>query len=195
MSASQLRDLGALYLKKLLPRAPGAARIVDKMPANFRYAGLIHLALPDAVIIHAIRDPVDTCVSCFCVHFTKGQLHTYDLAELGRYYRHYQELMAHWHRVLPPGRVIDVRYEDLVDDLEGVARRIIAGCGLPWDPRCLAFHRNERPVRTASVMQVRQPVYRSSVGRWRRYQNFLGPLFAALAPVHDADAFTLRKAG
>jgi tetratricopeptide (TPR) repeat protein len=195
MSASQLRDLGALYLKKLLPRAPGAARIVDKMPANFRYAGLIHLALPDAVIIHAIRDPVDTCVSCFSVHFTKGQLHTYDLAELGRYYRHYQELMAHWHRVLPPGRVIDVRYEDLVDDLEGVARRIIAGCGLPWDPRCLAFHRNERPVRTASVMQVRQPVYRGSVGRWRRYQNFLGPLFAALAPVHDADAFTLRKAG
>jgi hypothetical protein len=164
------------------------------MPANFLYAGLIHLALPDAVIIHAIRDPVDTCVSCFSVHFTKGQLHTYDLAELGRYYRQYQELMAHWHSVLPPGRVMDVRYEVLVDDLEGVARRIIARCDLPWDPRCLEFHRNERPVRTASAMQVRKPIYRSSVGRWRRYRNFLGPLFAALAPA-AADAFTVRKAG
>jgi tetratricopeptide (TPR) repeat protein len=194
MAASQFRELGALYLKKLLPRAPGAARIVDKMPANFLYAGLIHLALPDAVIIHAIRDPVDTCVSCFSVHFTKGQLHTYDLAELGRYYRQYQELMAHWHSVLPPGRVMDVRYEVLVDDLEGVARRIIARCDLPWDPRCLEFHRNERPVRTASAMQVRKPIYRSSVGRWRRYRNFLGPLFAALAPA-AADAFTVRKAG
>jgi hypothetical protein len=194
MAADQFRELGALYLEKLLPRAPGTARIVDKMPANFLHVGLIHLALPDAVIIHAIRDPVDTCVSCFSVHFTKGQLHTYDLAELGRYYRHYQALMAHWHSVLPPGCITDVRYEDLVDDLEGVARRIVARCGLAWDPRCLDFHRNERPVRTASATQVRQPIYRSSVGRWRRYQNFLGPLFAALSPADGADSFELRKA-
>ena len=134
LTADQFRELGALYLEKLLVRAPGATRIVDKMPANFLYAGLIHLALPDAVIIHATRDPADTCVSCFSVHFTKGQLHTYDLAELGRYYRHYQALMAHWHSVLPPGRITDVRYEELVDDLEGVARRIVARCGLAWDP-------------------------------------------------------------
>jgi tetratricopeptide (TPR) repeat protein len=193
MSAQQLRDLGARYLAQLLSRAPGATRIVDKMPANFLYAGLIHLALPDAPIIHAIREPLDTCVSCFSVHFTRGQLHTYDLAELGRYYRHYQSLMAHWRNVLPPGRIFDVRYEELVDDLEGVARRIVARCGLAWDPRCLDFHRNTRAVRTASAMQVRRPIYRSSVGRWRQYRKFLGPLFAALAP--EADAFTLRKAG
>jgi len=195
MSAQQFRELGALYLHKLSALAPGAARIVDKMPANFLFAGLIHLALPDATIIHAIRDPVDTCVSCFAVHFTKGQFHTYDLAELGRYYRHYQELMAHWRRVLPPGRIIDVRYAELVDDLEGVARRIIARCGLPWDSRCLDFHRNERPVRTASATQVRQPIYRSSVGRWHRYRNYLGPLFAELAPANGADVLEMRKAG
>jgi len=195
LSARQLRDLGALYLDKLLARAPGAARIVDKMPANFRFTGLIHLALPDATIIHAIRDPVDTCVSCFAAHFTKGQSHTYDLAELGRYYRHYQELMAHWRRVLPPGRIIDVRYEELVDDLEGVARRVIVRCGLPWDSRCLDFHRNERPIRTASAMQVRLPIYRSAIGRWRRYRNCLGLLFAELAPANGADVVEMRKAG
>ena len=97
------------------------------------FAGLIHLALPNAQIIHTVRDPVDTCLSCFSKLFNEGQNHTYDLAELGRYYRHYQALMAHWHRVLPPGRILDVRYEDVVADLEGQARRIIAHCGLNWD--------------------------------------------------------------
>jgi Flp pilus assembly protein TadD len=182
MSAGHFRDLGALYVEKLLQRAPGVAKITDKMPANFLFAGLIHLALPNAVIIHAIRDPIDICVSCFSVHFTRGQMHTYDLAELGRYYRHYRALMAHWRHVLPPGRIIDVHYEDLVDDLEKVARRIVAHAGLEWDARCLDFHRTERPVHTASAPQVRQPIYRSSLGRWRRYENFLGPLLAELAP-------------
>ncbi len=186
MSAERFRTLGARYLDKLVQRAPGAARITDKMPANFLFAGLIHLALPNAAIIHAIRDPLDTCASCFAVHFTRGQPHTYDLAELGRYYRHYRALMAHWHRVLPPGRIIDVHYEELVGDLEGVARRIIAHCGLAWDARCLDFHRTERSIRTASATQVRQPIYKSSVGRWRRYENFVGPLVAELAPAHAA---------
>jgi hypothetical protein len=195
MSAQQFRDLGALYLEKLLPRAPGAARITDKMPANFLFAGLIHLALPRATIIHVVRDPVDTCVSCFSVHFTRGQMHTYDLAELGRYYRHYRMLMAHWRRALPPGRIIDVHYEELVADLEGVARRLFAHCGLPWDARCLDFHRIERPVRTASALQVRQPIYRSSVGRWRRYEKFLGPLLAALAPPNGTIVSEMRRAG
>jgi Sulfotransferase family len=121
-------------------------------------------------------------VSCFSVHFTRGQPHTSDLAELGRYYRHYRALMAHWHRVLPPGRIFEVHYEDLVDDIEGVARCIMAHCGLAWDARCLDFHRTERPVRTASAAQVRQPIYKSSVGRWRRYANFLGPLLSELEP-------------
>jgi hypothetical protein len=163
-----------------MQRAPEAARITDKMPGNFIFAGLIHLALPKATILHAVRDPIDTCLSCFAVHFTRGHPHTYDLAELGRYYRRYRSLMDHWRRVLPSGRIVDVRYEDLVADLEGAARRIIAHCGLPWDARCLDFHRTERPVRTASAPQVRRPIYGNSVGRWRRYEPFLGPLLAEL---------------
>lgn len=182
MSAEHFRMLGALYLDRLVRRAPEAARITDKMTVNFLFAGLIHLALPNATIIHAVRDAVDTCVSCFSVHFTKGQMHTYDLAELGRYYRHYRALMTHWHDVLPPGRILDVRYEELVGDLEGVARRIVAHCGLAWDDRCLDFHRNDRAVRTASATQVRLPVYKTSIGRWRRYEKFVGPLLAELDP-------------
>jgi hypothetical protein len=143
-------------------------------------AGFIHLALPNATIIHAVRNPADTCVSCYSLLFV-DQKYTYDLAELGRYHRHYQALMTHWHSVLPPGRIIDVHYEDLVGNLDSVAQRIVAHCGLPWDPRCLDFHRTERPVRTASATQVRRPIYGSSVGRWRRYEPFLAPLLATLA--------------
>jgi cytochrome c-type biogenesis protein CcmH/NrfG len=179
MSAAHFHALGKSYRDALAQRAPAASRIVDKMPGNFLFAGLIHLALPNATIIHAVRDPIDTCVSCFSTLFT-NQAQTYDLAELGRYYRHYQTLMTHWRRVLPPGRIIDVCYEDLVGDLEGGARRIIAHCGLPWDRRCLDFHRTERTVRTASAAQVRRPIYKSSVGRWRKYEKFLGPLLDEL---------------
>lgn len=186
MSPTDFRSLGALYLDKLTQRAPAATRITDKMTVNFLFVGLIHLALPDATIIHAVRDAADTCVSCFATHFTKGNEHSYDLAELGRYYRHYRDLMAHWHDVLPPGRIMDVHYEELVGDLEGVARRIVARCGLAWDARCLDFHRTKRPIRTASAAQVRKPIYRDSIGRWRRYQAFLGPLLAELGPWHRA---------
>jgi Sulfotransferase family len=180
MTGEQVRTVGARYLAALQQFAPDAARITDKMPSNFLFAGLIHLALPNAIIIHAVRDPIDTCVSCFAKHFVKGHPYTYDLAELGRYYRHYQALMAHWHRVLPAGRILDVRYEDVVADLEGAARRIVDHCGLAWDPDCLAFHQTERPVRTASATQVRQPIYCNSVGRWRRYAALLPPLLAEL---------------
>ncbi len=180
MAAEDYRDLGARYFAELERLAPGATRITDKMPVNFMFAGLIHLALPNAVIIHTSRDPVDTCLSCFSKLFIAEQNHTYDLAELGRYYRHYQALMAHWHRVLPPGRILDVRYEDVVADLQGEARRIIAHCRLDWDPRCLAFHQTERPVLTASAAQVREPIYSGAIGRWRAYEPFLGPLLAEL---------------
>jgi tetratricopeptide (TPR) repeat protein len=184
LSGKHFRALAETYLGKLVQRAPDAARIVDKMPGNFLFAGLIHLALPNAVIIHAMRDPIDTCVSCFSTLFACGQGHTYDLAELGRYYRHYRALMAHWRSVLPPGRIIDVRYEDLVGDVEGVARRLLAHCSLAWDPRCLDFHRTERVVRTASATQVRRSIYQSSVGRWRKYKEFLGPLLDEIACTH-----------
>jgi hypothetical protein len=185
MSGRHFRDIGARYLDKLAQRAPHAARITDKMPENFLYAGLIHLALPNAAIIHAVRDPIDTCVSCFSINFSRGQSHTYDLAALGRYYRYYQALMAHWHRVLPPGRIIDVHYEELVGNVEGVARHIIAHCGLAWDARCLDFQRTKRSVRTASATQVRQPIYKNSIGRWRGYESFLGPLLAELKPENN----------
>jgi len=180
MSQEDCRAVGTLYLEKLVQRAPDARRITDKMPANFIFAGLIHLALPNAAIIHAVRDPIDTCVSCFSTHFTRGQPQTYDLAELGRYYRYYRNLMLHWREVLPRGRIIDVHYEELVADLEGVARRIVAHCGLEWNARCLDFHRTERTIRTASAVQVRRPIYQSSVGRGRKYEAFLDPLLAEL---------------
>lgn len=181
LDAGSLGQFAAHYLGEVHPLAPAALHITDKMPENFFFTGLIHLALPNAPIIHTVRDPVDTCVSCFSKLFTAEQNHTYDLAELGRYYRGYQQLMAHWREVLPPGRMLEVRYEDVVADLEGQARRIIAHCGLDWDPRCLSFHATERPVRTSSVAQVRQPLYPGAVGRANRFDAFLGPLRDALS--------------
>ncbi len=180
LDASALRQIGARYVAAVRKLAPIDDRVTDKMPSNYYFAGLIHLALPNAKIIHSIRNPVDTCISCFSKLFTAEQNHTYDLAELGRYYKRYDQLMAHWRRVLPPQSILDVRYEDVVADLEGQARRIIAYCGLPWDERCLSFHEINRPVRTASATQVRQPIYKSAIGRWRVYEAQLGPLLHAL---------------
>jgi tetratricopeptide (TPR) repeat protein len=179
-AGDHLRQIGERYVAEIAALAPTAARIVNKMPSNFLFAGLIHLALPNARIIHAVRDPADTCMSCFSKLFANGQSFTYDLAELGRYYRHYDALMQHWHLVLPPGRILDVRYEDLVTDFEPQARRIVDHCGLHWDRRCLDFHGTERPVRTASATQVRQPIYCSAVGRAQPYMRYLEPLLAQL---------------
>jgi Flp pilus assembly protein TadD len=180
LSRENLRKLGARYVAETAPFAPNAKRIVDKMPSNFLFLGLIHLALPNARIIHAVRDAADTCLSCFSKHFTTGLHHTYDLAELGRYYRRYESLMRHWHRVLPRTQILEVRYEDIVTDLESSARQITAHCGLEWDRRCLMFHENERPVFTASAAQVRRPLYRNAIGRAEPYRKFLEPLLAEL---------------
>ncbi len=180
MSDERLRRLGTDYLQRTCRLAPDAVRIVDKMPGNFLLAGLIHLALPNARIIHACRDLRDTAFSCFSLLFTRGHVYSYDLAELGRYCRGYRALMAHWHTVMP-GNILDVRYEDVVGDLEGQARRIVAHCGLPWDDRCLNFQQTPRSIRTASAAQVRQPIYRSSIGRWRRHAAALQPLLRELA--------------
>jgi tetratricopeptide (TPR) repeat protein len=181
MAREQLREVGARYVAAIRALAPQAERVVDKMPWNFHFPGLIHLALPNARIIHSRRDPVDTCLSCFSILFDgDGNPYTYDLGELGRFYRSYQSLMAHWRAVLPPGTMIEVQYEEVVADLENEARRIIAHCGLAWDDACLAFHKTRRPVRTASIAQVRQPIYKSSVGRWRPYRKHLRPLLEEL---------------
>jgi tetratricopeptide (TPR) repeat protein len=182
-SDEDLHRIGTVYLDRIRTLAPSAARITNKTPENFRLAGLIHLALPNARIIHTRRDPVDTCLSCFCQLFAGDLRYTYGLDELGRYYRAYDALMAHWRAVLPPAAFLEVQYESVVADLEGEARRIVSHCGLDWDPRCLDFHRTQRPVRTASMAQVRHPLYRHSVGHWRVYERFLDPLLDALGPL------------
>lgn len=173
--------IGERYIAALRELAPDALRVTDKLPGNMALVGLIHLAMPRARIIHCVRDPLDTCVSCFTKHFATGHDFSYDLRELGRFYRLYEGLMRHWREVLPPGRMLEVRYEDVVNDLETQARRLVAFCGLEWDAACLRFHEQRRAVRTASLAQVRRPLYASSVGRWRHYQKYLGPLQQALA--------------
>jgi len=180
LSPDQIRQVGEIYTKRVRPLAPEAPHIVDKMPINFMFVGLIHLALPNARIINLRRDPLDTCVSCFSLLFTGSQPFAYDLGELGRYYRGYERVMDHWHTVLPPGVMIDVRYEDLVDDIEGEGRRVLRHCGLEWEDACRNFHDTERTVRTASLMQVREPVHRRAIGGWQRYAKYLGPLADAL---------------
>jgi tetratricopeptide (TPR) repeat protein len=180
LNGEYLSAWGAEYIAELRKHDASVKHITDKMPANFFMVGLIHVMLPNAKIIHVNRNPVDTCVSCFTHLFKQKQEHTYDLAELGRYYRDYGRLMQHWRSVLPADALLDVQYEDIVADKEKEARRLLAFCNLEWDAACLNFHKTERTVRTASVTQVRQPIYTSSVDRWRKYEKHLGPLLEAL---------------
>jgi tetratricopeptide (TPR) repeat protein len=182
-----LRRLGEAYLASLPPLADGKIRITDKMLGNFFSVGLIRLILPNARIIHTVRDPVDTCLSCFSKIFVCGHAFSYDLTELGAFYRGYHQLMAHWRSVLPAGAMLEVSYEDVVDNQERQARRLIEFCGLAWDDRCLDFHKHDRPIATASNVQVRQPLYRSSVARWRRYAPYLEPLLAQLDGCRQPD--------
>ncbi|MEW6329983.1 MAG: tetratricopeptide repeat protein [Pseudomonadota bacterium] len=177
---AQLTAWGADYVTGLRRHAPEARHITDKMPANFFAVGLIHVMLPHAKIIHVKRNPVDTCLSCFTRLFNRKQNQTYDLAELGRYYVDYVRLMNHWRTLLPAGAFLDVQYEDIVAEPEAQARRLLDYCGLEWNAACLDFHKHQRSIRTASVTQVRQPIYRTSVERWRHYEKYLGPLLDAL---------------
>jgi tetratricopeptide (TPR) repeat protein len=180
LTAAQLRQCGETYLAAVSPLARGKKHVVDKMPVNFVYAGLIRLILPGAKIIHSRRDPVDTCLSCYSKLFTAEQSFSYDMAELGSFHRDYRKLMAHWRETLPAEQFLEVDYEAVVEDVEQQARRMLDFIGVPWDPACLQFHRNKRAVKTASVNQVRQPLYRSSAGRWRQHEAQLGPLLQAL---------------
>ena len=141
---------------------------------------MIRIILPQAKIIHSRRDPIDTRLSCYTKLFVGEQPFAYDQTELGRFHRSYQRLMAHWREALPASHFLEVDYEALVDDIEGQARRMLAFLGLPWDGRVLKFHETERPVRTASVNQVREPIYPTSVGRWKKHAAQLKPLLAAL---------------
>ena len=186
LAPADCETLGQAYLAQL-PVGAGDERLTDKTVSNFQHLGLIHLCLPNAVILHCRRDPRDACLSCYATRFSDDQAYAHDLADLGRYWRAYDRLMAHWRGVLPPGRMLEIPYEGLVDDLETWARRLIAHCGLEWDDACLRFHQSGRVVRTGSFAQVRQPIYADSVGRWRRFARHLGPLFEALGPPWSAD--------
>jgi len=182
-SAEELRALGEKYLSQTrIQRKTAAPFFIDKMPNNFAHVGLIHLILPNAKIVDARRHPMGCCFSCFKQHFARGQNFTYELGEIGRYYRNYVELMAHFDAVLP-GRVHRVFYENMVEDTEGEVRRLLAFCGLPFEESVLRFHENQRAVRTASSEQVRQPIFREGVDQWRHYEAYLAPLAEALGPV------------
>jgi len=184
ISGVQLAPLGAEYLQRIFAGVRDGksyARITDKYPFNFIYIGLIHLALPNARFIHSRRTPVETCLSNFTRLFHDVPF-SYDLGELGRYYRAYDTLMQHWQQVLPEGVMIDVQYEDLVTDLEPNVRRMLNHCGLEWDTRCLSFHDTKRQVITASATQVRQPLFRTSLERWRPEPQVLQPLLDGLGP-------------
>ena len=155
------------------------------MPNNFLHVGLIHAVLPNARIIDARRHPLGCCFSNFKQHYARGQNFSYGLVDMGRFYRDYVELMAHFDEVMP-GRVHRVIYERVVEDTEAEVRRLLDYCGLPFDEACLRFFENQRPVRTASAEQVRLPIYREGVDQWRQYDNWLGPLKDALGPVLGA---------
>lgn len=169
LDAERLAAMRCEYLAQAERLAAGRRYVIDKMPSNFLHAGLIRLILPDARIIHCRRDPVDTCLSCYSKLFTTEQLFTYEMTELGRFHRGYQELMAHWRAVLPASHFLEVDYEAVVADMPGEVRRMQDFLDLGWDDACLDFHRTQRPILTASVNQVRQPCYATAVGRWQAH--------------------------
>ena len=179
LTPQETLHLGESYLAEAARQVPHRPRFTDKLPDNFLHLGLLHLVLPGATIVHCIRDPVDTCVSCFKVNFATGMGFAYDLRELGRHYRLYDALMGHWRAILP-GRFLDVPYETLVSSPEAEIRKLLEFCDLAWEDGCLGFHNTARAVRTASAAQIRQPIYTSSVGRWKRYERHLAPLLEAL---------------
>lgn len=185
-AGDEFSRLGESYMAKLTSLNPDVPRITDKMPRNFFFAGIIALALPGAKIVHCRRDSVDTCLSNFLHLFPGGQEFTYDQNELGRYYVLYDRLMDHWRGVLGE-RIFDLDYEALVSDPEPVMREMLEFCGLSWQDACLNFHKTDRPVRTASAAQVRQPLYASAIKRWKKYEKHLGPLLDALGPLADRD--------
>ena len=170
------QKLAAEYLRELARHAKAAARVVDKAPVNSDFLGLIHSVLPRARFIYMLRDPIDTCLSSYFQNFANAAAFTMDLGDLAHYYREHHRLVAHWRSVLPKDVFLEVPYAELVADQEAWSRRIIEFIGLEWDPKVLEFDKTERAVLTASNWQVRQKMYSSSVGRWKNYQKFIGPL-------------------
>ncbi len=179
LNAEATRTVAHEYLQCLQKRGGDAKRVIDKLPRNVLNLGVIATLFPKARIIHCRRNAVDTCLSIFFQNFGGSIPYAWDLSHLGRYYRAYQRLMAHWARVLSMP-IFELDYEQLTCQQEMISRQLVAFCSLEWDERCLSFHKTERPVRTPSAFQVRQPLYRNAVGRWRHYEAFLQPLLDAL---------------
>jgi len=179
VDAVEFENLGKEYIKKIRRHSETAKFITDKMPGNFLHIGFIKAILPNAKIVHLNRDPMDNALSIFKNYFPKGHQYSYDLVELGHYYRHYLDLMEHWRKTLP-GFMYDLSYEGLVADLEGQTRLLLDYCNLPWDEACLEFHKTRRKVKTASNAQVRRPIYKDSVNLWKRYEKQLQPLHDAI---------------
>ena len=180
---SSVRLIASNYLHAISTYAKGADHVTDKMPQNFMFAGLIHAALPEASIIQCRRDPMDTCFSCYKQDFTGHHEYSYDLHTLGQYYVLYDEVMRHWNSVIP-GTMLEVRYEEVVGDMEFQVRRILEFCGLEWEEQCLDYYRSDRKVRTSSWDQVNRPVYDTSIGRWRKYAKHLQSLYDVLKPLY-----------
>jgi hypothetical protein len=173
------KTLGAAYIESTRPFTGHTPRFIDKLPLNYLYTGLIHLALPNAKVINLRRNPMDTCYAVYKQLFLDAYPFSYDLEELGKYYVAYHRLMEHWHAVLP-GVIHTVDYETLVSDIEGESRRLLDFCDLDWQPQVLKYYESKEASTTASTTQVRQPVYKSSVGRWRDYERQLQPLIRIL---------------
>ena len=183
LSEQTCTELARHYMQRVKTLSGGADFVTDKMPQNFQFLGLIALLFPGAKVIHSLRDPLDTCLSCYFQNFrfqNTALAFSTDLANLGSYYKQYQRLMAHWRETLDIA-MLEVNYETLVADQETITRQMLAFCGLPWDEQCLTFHKSGRAATTASYNQVRQPMYRKSVQRWKRYEQYLDPLKNALA--------------
>jgi len=183
LSDEELFDLGEEYLRRTeRHRVGNRPRFTDKLPNNFVHVGFLQLILPNARVINAKRHPLDSCLGSFKQLFARGQPFTYDPFELAEFYLEYQRVMDHWHEVLP-GKVLDVQYENVVDDLETEVHRILDYCELPWNDACLRFYETERAVKTASSEQVRKPIYSTSRQLWRRYEQHLGPMIEILEPL------------
>lgn len=163
------------YITNLQVLQPDATRILDKLPGNYLRLGVILTLFPLARVIHCKRDPMDTCWSCYQQNFERGLSFSNDLENIGFAYRGYRDLMAHWHKEFPDN-ILDIEYEALLDNPEIESRRLLEHCGLQWDPEVLNFANQQRPVSTASLWQVRQPLYKTAIGRWKFYQQHLKPL-------------------
>ena len=175
-----LAGMAQYWHQRLVETAAGSPRVTDKLPGNYALLGLIQVCFPTAPIVYVRRDARDNCFSCYATVFADRNSFSYALDALAHNYRLHESLMAHWRRTLAPGRIIEIEYEKLVRDPEGEIRRLLAALGLEWHPDCLDFHRSARQVRTASLYQVRQPLYTDSIGRWRRFERHLQPLLEAL---------------